>query len=118
MMDPLKLRDMRMPMSMSPAMPSQVLGLVILESVHVKLMEAGGSVVLTMPSTRVHTWSPSSMTYTDACSQHRLSILNVDCHESDAILCMKADEKLRQHSLTNTIYLCCQMVILADTCRP
>lgn len=67
MIDPLKLRDMRMPMSMRPAMPSHVLGLVILESLHVKLMEAGGNVVFTTPSTRAHTESPSSMTYTDAC---------------------------------------------------
>jgi len=67
MMDPLKLRDMRIPINMRPAMPSHVLAFCILESPHEKLMEAGGRVVFTIPSTTVHTLSASSMTYTDSC---------------------------------------------------
>ena len=76
-MDPLKLRDMRMPISMRPAIPSQVLALVILESVHEKLMEAGGSVVFTTPFTTAHTESSLSITYTEDCRQQQSSLLDL-----------------------------------------
>ena len=68
MMEPLKLRDMRIPISMSPAMPSHVLALCIFPSVQAKLMDAGGSSVFTTPSTTVHTLLGSSTTYTDDCA--------------------------------------------------
>lgn len=79
MMDPLKLRDMRIPMSMSPAIPSQVLTFCILLSKQEKLMEAGGSSTFATPSTKPHTLSGSSITYTEACTD---STPSHDAHAS------------------------------------
>lgn len=65
--DPLKLRDMRMPMITSPAMPSHMVPLSILSPSQKKLDEGGGRLVTAAPLETVHTVRGSSITYAKLC---------------------------------------------------
>ena len=65
--DPLKLRDMRMPIITSPAMPSHIVPLSILSPSQKKLDEGGGRLVTGAPLETVHTVRGSSITYAKLC---------------------------------------------------
>ena len=66
--DPLKLRDMRMPIITSPAMPSHIVPLSILSPSQKKLDEGGGRLATAAPLETVHTVKGSSITYAKLCS--------------------------------------------------
>ena len=68
MMDPLKERDIRIPVSMSPAMPSHMLPLCSLPPSHSKFALGGGKLGTTAPlDVTLHTASGLVITYVNTC---------------------------------------------------